>query len=49
MFRLFVPGTKGTTLRVRRWQAFTGEKAILDGDGQPFAEVAAERPVSEGR
>jgi DNA modification methylase len=34
---------------VWRWQAFTGEKAILDGDGRPFAEVAAERPVRDAR
>lgn len=30
-------------LSVRRWQEFTGEKAILDGDGRTFDEVAAER------
>ena len=28
---------------VRRWQEFTGEKAILEGDGRTFDEVAAER------
>ena len=28
---------------VLRWQAFTGETAVLDGDGRSFAEVAAER------
>ena len=28
---------------VKRWQGFTGETAILDGDGRSFAEVAAER------
>lgn len=28
---------------VTRWQNFTGEAAILDGDGRTFAEVAAER------
>ncbi len=26
---------------VRRWQAFTGQKAVLDGDGTPFDEAAA--------
>jgi DNA modification methylase len=28
---------------VERWQAFTGETALLDGDGRSFQEVAAER------
>ena len=28
---------------VRRWQAFTGKEAVLDGDVRTFAEVAAER------
>ena len=28
---------------VLRWQAFTGGEATLDGDGRPFAEIAAER------
>jgi DNA modification methylase len=28
---------------VRRWQAFTGEDAMLEGDGRTFAAVAAER------
>jgi len=28
---------------VRRWQEFTGQKAILDGDGRGFEEVADER------
>ena len=28
---------------VRRWQAFTGRKAILDGTDQSFDEIAAER------
>jgi hypothetical protein len=30
---------------IRRWQDFTGEKAILDGTDRTFAEVAAERGV----
>jgi hypothetical protein len=28
---------------VLRWQAFTGETAMLEGDGRSFAQVAAER------
>ena len=28
---------------VLRWQAFTGQQAVLDGDGRSFAEVAATR------
>jgi DNA modification methylase len=28
---------------VRRWQAFTGQSAMLDGDGRSFEVVAAER------
>jgi DNA modification methylase len=28
---------------VKRWQAFTGQAATLDGDGRSFAEIAAER------
>lgn len=28
---------------VRRWQAFTGQAATLEGDGRTFAEVADER------
>ena len=28
---------------VRRWQQFTGQKALLDGDGRTFDEVAEER------
>lgn len=33
---------------VKRWQDFTGQTAVLDGDGRAFAEVAAER-VGESR
>ena len=29
---------------VRRWQAFTGEKATLLADGRSFDAIAAERP-----
>jgi DNA modification methylase len=28
---------------VRRWQAFTGREATLDGDGRTFDVIAAER------
>ena len=28
---------------VQRWQAFTGQAAVLDGDGASFAEIAATR------
>lgn len=28
---------------IRRWQAFTGDKAILEGDGRSFDVIAAER------
>jgi DNA modification methylase len=28
---------------VTRWQAFTGQQAVLDGDGRSFAEIAALR------
>lgn len=31
---------------VQRWQAFTGQQAVLDGDGWTFGEVAAERGVA---
>jgi len=28
---------------VRRWQDFTGQAAMLDGDGRTFAEIAEAR------
>jgi hypothetical protein len=28
---------------VRRWQEFSGEAAVLDGDGRRFEEIAAGR------
>ena len=31
---------------VTRWQDFTGEAAMLEGDGRSFAEIAAERSAS---
>lgn len=30
---------------VKRWQAFAGQEATLEGDGRTFAEVSAERAV----
>jgi DNA modification methylase len=30
---------------IQRWQAFTGNNAVLDGSQQTFADVAAERRV----
>jgi DNA modification methylase len=35
-----------TDVIVLRWQEATGQKAILDGDGRAFEEVAAERTVA---
>jgi hypothetical protein len=32
---------------VARWQDFTGQAAILDGDGRSFAELKAERLATE--
>jgi hypothetical protein len=33
---------------VKRWQDFTGEAAVLDGDGRTFDEVAAtQRPAAD--
>jgi DNA modification methylase len=31
---------------VLRWQAFTGETAVLEGDGRTFAEVVASRAAA---
>jgi len=28
---------------LRRWQDYTGKKAVLDGEGRTFEEVAAQR------
>jgi hypothetical protein len=28
---------------VKRWQEFTGQQAVLDGDGRSFDTVAAQR------
>ena len=32
---------------VRRWQAFTGERAVLEGDGRTFDQIAEERGAAE--
>lgn len=34
-------------MAIRRWQAFTGQHATLDGDGRTFDEIAAERAPAE--
>jgi DNA modification methylase len=31
---------------VKRWQAFTGQSATLEGDGRTFEELDAERHAS---
>jgi hypothetical protein len=33
---------------IKRWMDFTGEKAVLDGDGRIFDRLAAERQRQEG-
>ena len=33
---------------LRRWEAFTGQQAVLDGDGRTYAEIAGERGESDG-
>jgi DNA modification methylase len=33
---------------VRRWQAFTGEAAVLERDGRPFAAIAEDRLAEAG-
>jgi hypothetical protein len=32
---------------VKRWQHFTGQQAVLDGDGRTFDEVADQRVPME--
>lgn len=32
---------------IRRWQDFTGQKAVLEGDGRTFDEVSTRAPVRE--
>ena len=31
---------------IQRWEGFTGKKAVLEGDGRAFDEVARERGVA---
>jgi DNA methylase len=31
---------------IRRWQEFSGRAAVLDGDGQPFEEIAGRETPS---
>ncbi|MGP6089765.1 DNA modification methylase [Antarctobacter jejuensis] len=31
---------------VKRWQQFTGQQAVLDGDGRSFSEISAGKPQS---
>ncbi|MFB9972142.1 DNA methyltransferase [Pseudoroseomonas cervicalis] len=33
---------------VQRWQAFTGQQAVLEGDGRIFAEIAPARQLGAG-
>ena len=33
---------------VKRWQEFTGQQAVLGGDGRTFDDVAAERQPHAG-
>ena len=33
---------------VRRWQAFTGDAAVLESDGRPFAAIAEDRLAEAG-
>jgi len=35
-------------MAVKRWQAFAGAEAMLEGDGRTFAEIARERAVEGG-
>jgi hypothetical protein len=37
-------GRPGGLRPARRWQEFTGEQAVLDGDGRSFDTVATQRP-----
>jgi DNA modification methylase len=32
---------------VTRWQDFTGQQAVLEGDGRTFAEIQGERAASD--
>jgi len=39
------PSPAYVDVAVRRWEAFTGQQAVLAGDGSSFAEVAVERAL----
>jgi len=41
--RLMEIDPKYADVIIRRWQDYTGQKAVLDGDGRTFAEIAAAR------
>jgi DNA modification methylase len=47
--RLMELDPKYADVIIRRFQEYTGQQAVLDGDGRTFAEVAAERlpPAAE--
>ena len=34
-------------MAIKRWEAFAGEKAVLEGDGRSFADIAAERLMAD--
>jgi hypothetical protein len=34
---------------IRRWQEFTGGRAVLDGDGRAFVEIESERLAMAAR
>ena len=44
--RLIELDTRYCDVIVRRWQAFTGKVAVLDGDGRTFEEIAAGREAT---
>jgi len=45
--RLLEIDPKFVDVIVRRWQEFTGQQAILDGDGRTFAEVAKAKGLDD--
>ena len=47
--RLIELDPKYVDTAVIRWQEFTGLKAVLDGDGRTFREVAQERTRVRGK
>jgi DNA modification methylase len=34
---------KYVDVAIERWQSLSGQKAVLEGDGRTFAQIAAER------